>query len=338
MKQELLPALQRLAGWRLATVVSGGTVAAAVAIVSLMDLLLKGEVTWDYLVTGFVAAALVAPTALAILSHLMRELARRQERDLTNTVERVEARLRVALESTDEGILMVDRDGRVLSTNERFLELWRVPKELAAGGQDDRLLVHVLDQLSDPEAFLEKVRRLYQGHEEASDTLHFRDGRVFARYTRALSVGDVDGRIWCFKDITEQARTQAALAEREELFRTIVAQANDAITLIDPRTLAFVEFNAAACAGLGYEREEFARLSVPDIQAGMDADAARRWLASLAGDGLRNHETLHRHKDGSLRPVLLSLKAVANTHKLSHIAFLASCSPKSHWYRRIITK
>ncbi|MBL8490895.1 MAG: PAS domain S-box protein, partial [Rhodocyclaceae bacterium] len=310
MKPRVLPVLQKLKGWRLAAIVSVCTVIVAEIIVSIMDVLLKGEVTADYLLTGFVAAGIVAPTAIAVLTYLLQELARQQEDALTNAVDRVEARLKVALESTDEGILMVARDGKVLSANQRFLDLWQVPMELAATGRDEQLLAHVLGQLADPEQFMAKVRQLYGSREEASDTLDFRDGRVFARYTRVLSLGDEDGRIWCFKDITEQARTQAALAEREEIFRTIVTQANDAITMIDTETLRFVEFNAAACEGLGYTHEEFARLEVTDIQAEMDADTLRRRLPPVVGSGVRNFETLHRHKDGSLRNVLVSLKAI----------------------------
>ena len=42
---------------------------------------------------------------------------------------------------------MIAEDGHVLSANSRFLELWRVPPSLAAAGQDDLLLAHVLEQL-----------------------------------------------------------------------------------------------------------------------------------------------------------------------------------------------
>lgn len=306
----MIPLLIRLKGWRLSTLVTVGTVLCALLIVSVMDLLSKGEVTADYLLTGLVTAAIVAPPSLALLSHLLQTLTQQQQETLSDSVRRAESRLKAALEATDQGILMIARDGEILSTNKRFFELWRIPPELADAARNSPMLAYVLDQLVDPEAFLTEVRRLYSSDEEASDTLRFKDGRVFARYSRALPIGGEQGRIWCFKDITEQARAQAALAEREEIYRAIVTQANDAIALIDTETFGFVEFNDAACEGLGYARDEFARLGVPDIQAEMDAETLPRRLPPVIGASVRNLETIHRHKNGSLRNVQVSLKGI----------------------------
>jgi diguanylate cyclase (GGDEF)-like protein/PAS domain S-box-containing protein len=222
MKTRLIPLLLRLKGWRLSTIVTFSTMLGAAVVVSIMDLILKGEVTADYLITGLVTAAIVAPPSLMLLSHLLHEIAVQQHAALSASVNRAEARLNVALESTDEGMLMVGSDGSLLATNARFLELWRVPQQLADVGQDEPLLAHVLDQLVDPEHFLAQVRRLYDSNEEARDTLQFKDGRVFARYTRALSFGCEQGRIWCFKDITEQAQSELALIASYKLLQTII--------------------------------------------------------------------------------------------------------------------
>lgn len=144
-----------------------------------------------------------------------------------------EAMLLAAMESTDEGILVVTSDGAVLATNCRFRELWRIPRETAAAGNDDVLLTYVLDQLTDPEEFLGKVRQLYGSDAEARDTPHFKDGRVFTRYTRALSVGAEHGRIWCFKDISEQAHAEQALRASEQKLLAILDNLDAGIYLKD---------------------------------------------------------------------------------------------------------
>jgi two-component system sensor histidine kinase/response regulator len=310
MKSAPILILQRLAGWRLSALFTLFTVTGAVLIVSAMDLLLMGRITADYLITGVVAAGIIAPISLTVLSLLLRELARHEHHSLAESVENAQSKLKVALESTDEGVLMVAPSGKVLAMNSRFADLWRVPKWLAESGDDQALLSHVIGQLKDPDEFLAKVKALYGSRAEASDTLHFKDGRVFARYTRALTTDSERGRIWCFRDITEQDRMQTALAEREELFRSIFTQAKEAITLIDGQTLRFVEFNDMACETLGYTREEFAALAVPDIQADMDEEYLRQRIPAAIETGFRNIETRHRHKDGSLRNTLVSISGI----------------------------
>jgi PAS domain S-box-containing protein len=221
-----------------------------------------------------------------------------------------EALLRTTLESADEGILIVGVGGRVLSANKRFLELWNVPEEVVAAGRDEPMLERVLDQLVEPEFFLAQVRRLYGTNIEARDTLHFKDGRVYARFSRSIPIEGEFGRIWCFKDITEQAQAQATLSEREEVFRTIITQASEPIALIDRQTQAFVEFNDAACTSLGYSRSEFARLGVSDIVADTENMRPHSCETRIQNNMAGSFESLHRHKDASLRNVSVSLRPV----------------------------
>jgi PAS domain S-box-containing protein len=97
---------------------------------------------------------------------------------------------------------------------------------------------------------------------------------------------------------------------REEIFRAIVSQASDSITLIDVETLHFVEFNDAACEGLGYSREEFAQLRLPDIQAEFDPATVAGMIQGFLKVGAAQFDTLRRCKNGSLRDIQVSLKVI----------------------------
>jgi diguanylate cyclase (GGDEF)-like protein/PAS domain S-box-containing protein len=91
------------------------------------------------------------------------------------------------------------------------------------------------------------------------------------------------------------------LREREEIFSAIVNQAAEGIVLLDANTLAIVEFNEAACAALGYTREEFATLALLDIQVSPEEMRAR--AEQINDSGQADFETRHRHKDGRIRLV-----------------------------------
>ncbi|MDZ7737580.1 MAG: ATP-binding protein [Bacteroidales bacterium] len=117
------------------------------------------------------------------------------------------------LESTADGILIVDKKGKVIATSSRFAKHWKIPAELLEKGNDKELLSYILDQLVNPGEFLQKVKELYKSAEAKSfDILHFKDGRIFERYTRPLILnGKTEGRVWSFRDVTEQKTAEQEL-------------------------------------------------------------------------------------------------------------------------------
>ncbi|MEX2582588.1 MAG: PAS domain S-box protein, partial [Gemmatimonadota bacterium] len=138
---------------------------------------------------------------------------RRAERER----ERAVSLLRASLESTADGILVVDGEGRIATYNTKFADMWQIPREVLAAGEDETAINHVLSQLRDPAAFVAKVRDLYADPEAASfDVLEFTDGRTFERYSQPQRVGEETvGRVWSFRDVTERRRAEEALRKRE---------------------------------------------------------------------------------------------------------------------------
>ena len=124
------------------------------------------------------------------------------------------------LESTCDGILAIDAPGRVQHANSRFLQMWQIPPDMLARRNDDELLRYATSQLRDPEAFVTRVRQLYGSGEQDFDTIEFLDGRVFERNSLPLTRnGQVVGRVWSFRDITER---RAAEQERRRLRERLV--------------------------------------------------------------------------------------------------------------------
>jgi PAS domain S-box-containing protein len=126
--------------------------------------------------------------------------------------------LRSTLECTADGILVVDINGKVISWNGKFLEMWRIPADLVKERNDENLLKFVLAQLKDPASFIAKIQELYRDQKTISlDVLDFSDGRVFERYSQPHRIGnECAGRVWSFRDITERRQAAAALEQARD--------------------------------------------------------------------------------------------------------------------------
>ena len=148
------------------------------------------------------------------------------------------ALIRATLESAADGILVVNADGHIATYNQVFAELWQIEyHETVDRGQEERLLQRILQQLVVPEDFLVSVRDVYaRSADEVFDVLRCKDGRVFERYSRPQLVADQPaGRVWSFRDTTEQRQAEAALRESEERFRVLADVSPVGIFSSDPQ-------------------------------------------------------------------------------------------------------
>ena len=176
--------------------------------------------------------------------------------------------LTAATEGSLDGILIVDSKEHIVSYNRNFAEIWRIPADLLAARDEAPVLQAALGGVRDSEAFRARVQYLYaHPDEEARDRIDMTDGRMVDRYTRTLSgpEGAYLGRIWFFRDVTEQEKSAQTLKESEALFRTIFDNAIDGISLADVSTRQFFLANKSFCDMLGYAPQEVGSLSVERI-------------------------------------------------------------------------
>ena len=181
-----------------------------------------GSVIWVHLTVSTVRSVNRDPLYLVAFIDDITE-----RRNAQREASRSFSLLRATLESTADGILVVDLDGKILNFNQKMTDMWEIPAEIFASGDDQRAIGAALEKLVHPDDFMSKVMELYRHPEEASyDVLELKDGRIFERYSQPQRIDDVAvGRVWSFRDVTARkhaeqhgnalAREQAARAEAE---------------------------------------------------------------------------------------------------------------------------
>ena len=124
---------------------------------------------------------------------------KRSERELQKSF----SLLRATLDSAAEGILVVDERGKISNFNASFVHMWRVPEEIAATRDEDRLLAFLLDSVEDSGDFAKKVMGLHSKRDvETSGTVKLKDGRVLQRFSRPQKVdGRTVGTVLSFQEI-----------------------------------------------------------------------------------------------------------------------------------------
>jgi PAS domain S-box-containing protein len=128
-------------------------------------------------------------------------------------------------------------------------------------------------------------------------------------------------------DVTAQKRSEKLLREAGEellskvregertirelkLFRTLLEHSNDAIEVVDPETLRFLDANEKACSVLGYTREELLSLRIFDIDPSITEASIIRIREQWRKTGWMVLESVHRRKDGSTFPVEVNTRQV----------------------------
>lgn len=110
----------------------------------------------------------------------------------------------LTLQALPDGVLLIDRDRRVVYANPAFATIWGIPPDLLESGDEATMLHRVAEQLVDPQQFSDEVERLHKSELSSQDELSFRDGRIVSRRSVPFhSAEGLEARIWIFSDVTE---------------------------------------------------------------------------------------------------------------------------------------
>ena len=120
-------------------------------------------------------------------------------------------------------------------------------------------------------------------------------------------------------------RKQAEEALRLATFT--VERAADAVYWIDPHA-KILEVNEAACAMLGYSKEELCALTVHDVNPDFHTDMWPAFWTETKQRGTASIETSHRAKDGRIVPVEVHVSHLSYGENEYHCAFVRNITER----------
>lgn len=133
-----------------------------------------------------------------------------ERKQFIDDLERSLALSKATLESTTDGILVVNADNKIADYNKKFIEMWKIPESIFESNDDKQLIAFMLGQLKDSHNFVAKIDELNKSPEsESFDLIKFKDGKTFERYSKPQKTKtNIIGRVWSFRDITERVKTE----------------------------------------------------------------------------------------------------------------------------------
>ena len=207
--------------------------------------------------------------------------------------------LESTLESTADGILVIGADGRVLTWNQRFADMWGISADALERDEDNNDLIgQLIRQLIDPADFLTNLASLHEHPEvESEHVLLFKDGRRLQQYSIGRYLDDEPVRVWSFRDVTARLAAEEAVRDSETRYRLLFEQ-NAAGVCLARVSGRIVDCNATFAALVGYVPEELKKRDLSDIFDRSDAviDDVRKGLGETPT--VRGMEIVARRKNG----------------------------------------
>ena len=118
--------------------------------------------------------------------------------------------LKATFDATADGMLVLDPNANLVTSNRLFGEMWGIPPELLKPGREREAFKLALEMVQNPKALFKKIVAIHNSSQSrSSNILKFRDGRFFECVSMPqLISGQNVGRVWSFRDITDRVQVE----------------------------------------------------------------------------------------------------------------------------------
>lgn len=131
--------------------------------------------------------------------------------------------MQLTLESTDDGILVIDSADQVVTFNEKFLETWKLERGVTTRAKPEDIWNVIAKQVRNSAGLPNRFMAVQSNAtDEARELVYLIDGRVLECYSRPQFLeSQLVGRAWSFRDVTARNRVDSAVQEEAKLLELL---------------------------------------------------------------------------------------------------------------------
>ncbi|QPC84134.1 response regulator [Phototrophicus methaneseepsis] len=154
------------------------------------------------------------------------------------------------LEAIGDGILVINREGKVIKYNDRFWQMWWDSSEdLECCETHDEVLELMRSQIhpNSPRHVIKNLLKPANSPQQLID-IELSDGRVFEQYSGTKYVrNSVVGYVWSFRDVTERRHAERELHRYQQYIERVITSAPIVLFAVDADgTVTFAQGKALA--------------------------------------------------------------------------------------------
>ncbi|MGD0679138.1 MAG: chemotaxis protein CheB [Polyangiaceae bacterium] len=239
------------------------------------------------------------------------------------------------VETVRDGLVVLDRDLRVTSTNTAFRRAFRLAPENAKGRR--------LEDLGCTAFAIPALQKVLEGLGRGQSTEDFRlehgaaDGSTCVFLLDARRIEGADLFLLALRDVTEAERVR--IARTDLSFRDALTGAAEGVLMVD-RTGRVLFANPALARDFGFESEELTEMSVdvllPERFREVHARHRAEYLAAPSARPMgRGLDLVGRRKDGSEFPIEVVLSTMTREDAVVVVAFVTDVTERREAERQI---
>jgi two-component system, cell cycle sensor histidine kinase and response regulator CckA len=252
--------------------------------------------------------------------------------------------LKATLEATADGIVVVDSAGKIVRFNRKMAGLWGISESALANLSAAEARRYVSEHLKGSPQELSLRGVVADSDATSQDVFELPDGRVFERYSQPQKLeGRTIGRVWSFREITQQRQVEQSLDREREFLKTLLENVSEGIIACDAEGRIIIcnqaarVFHGVPNQGDYGEWPGLTELFHPDGKTPLRREEVPL-EAAFRGKVLRNAEIAILHPGTPPRTALVHADPILSPtgQKLGAVAVIRDVTEEKHLQRQLL--